>query len=189
MVRMAASCQRMAVQVRDDIRIDLRTVRRYSMLRWRDDGKGTSSRAAMRRRLNSKATSGRGFVAKQSRSILTMIVLVQALLQFGEESSMMEILGTDPMADGGINKWTPPRKSGDIPGVSTRFSLNMENEKADAGRDETAEPVSRDQISGANGDREIFTFPVQLATSRIGNLTRLIHTLLYVMTIRARLVS
>ena len=33
------------------------------------------------------------------------------------------------------------------------------------------------------GDREIFIFPVQLTTSRIGNLTRLIHTLLYVMTI------
>ena len=29
----------------------------------------------------------------------------------------------------------------------------------------------------------IFIFPVQLTTSRIGNLTRLIHTLLYVMTI------
>ena len=34
-------------------------------------------------------------------------------------------------------------------------------------------------------DREIFIFPVQLTTSRIGNLiTRLIHTLLYVMTIQ-----
>ena len=33
------------------------------------------------------------------------------------------------------------------------------------------------------GDRGIFIFPVQLTTSRIGNLTRLIHTLLYVMTI------
>ena len=29
----------------------------------------------------------------------------------------------------------------------------------------------------ANRDREIFIFPVQLTTSRIGNLTRLIHTL------------
>ena len=29
----------------------------------------------------------------------------------------------------------------------------------------------------------MFMFPVQLTTSRIGNLTRLIHTLLYVMTI------
>ena len=39
------------------------------------------------------------------------------------------------------------------------------------------------KVSGANGDREIFMFPVQLTTSRIGNLTRLIHILLYVMTI------
>ena len=36
--------------------------------------------------------------------------------------------------------------------------------------DETAEPISRDQIPGANGDREIFIFPVQLTTSRTGNL-------------------
>ena len=50
-------------------------------------------------------------------------------------------------------------------------------------RDETVEPVSRIKISGSNGDREIFIFPVQLTTSRIGNLTRLIHTLLYAMTI------
>ena len=44
-------------------------------------------------------------------------------------------------------------------------------------RDGTAEKVSRDQISGANADREIFIFPVQLTASRIGNLTRLILTL------------
>ena len=50
-------------------------------------------------------------------------------------------------------------------------------------RDGTAEPVSRDQIlRHARGQGNII-FPVQLATSRIGNLTRLIHTLLYVMTI------
>ena len=50
-------------------------------------------------------------------------------------------------------------------------------------RDGTAEPVSRDQIlRHARGQRNII-FPVQLTTSRIGNLTRLIHTLLYVMTI------
>ena len=36
---------------------------------------------------------------------------------------------------------------------------------------------------GTHGDRGMFIFPVQLATSRIGNLARLIHTLLYVMTI------
>ena len=40
------------------------------------------------------------------------------------------------------------------------------------------------KISGANGDRGISIFPFQLTTSRIGNLTRLIYTLLYVMTIR-----
>ena len=39
------------------------------------------------------------------------------------------------------------------------------------------------KLSGANGGREIFIFPIQLTTSRIGNLTRLIHNLLYVMTI------
>ena len=50
-------------------------------------------------------------------------------------------------------------------------------------RDGTAEPVSRDQIlRHARGQGDTI-FPVQLTTSRIGNLTRLIHTLLYVMTI------
>ena len=50
-------------------------------------------------------------------------------------------------------------------------------------RDGTVEPVSRDQIlRNARGQGDII-FPVQLTTSRIGNLTRLIHTLLYVMTI------
>ena len=33
------------------------------------------------------------------------------------------------------------------------------------------------KFSGANADREKLIFPVQLTTSRIGNLTRLIHTL------------
>ena len=42
------------------------------------------------------------------------------------------------------NIWTPPRNSGGIPYVSTRFSLCMEMSKLT--RDETAEPVSRDQI-------------------------------------------
>ena len=61
-------------------------------------------------------------------------------------------------------------------------------------RDGTAEHVSRDQIlRGANGDREILFFPVQLTTSRIGNLTRLIHTTLatyiYAMTINTSSLS
>ena len=33
------------------------------------------------------------------------------------------------------------------------------------------------KFSGTNANRETFIFPVQLTTSRIGNLTRLIHTL------------
>ena len=50
-------------------------------------------------------------------------------------------------------------------------------------RDGTAKPFPRDQIlRHARGQGNII-FPVQLTTSRIGNLTRLIHTLLYVMTI------
>ena len=48
-------------------------------------------------------------------------------------------------------------------------------------RDGTAERETK--FSGTYGDRGKFIFPVQLTTNRIGNLTRLIHTLLYVMTI------
>ena len=49
-------------------------------------------------------------------------------------------------------------------------------------RDGTAEPVSRDQIPRhARGQGNII-FHVQLTTSKIGNLNRLIHTLLYVTT-------
>ena len=50
-------------------------------------------------------------------------------------------------------------------------------------RDGTAETVSRDQSSRANRDREIFVYPVQLTTSRIGNLTRLINTFAICVTI------
>ena len=46
------------------------------------------------------------------------------------------------------------------------------DEHAAAGRD-----CQEAKFSGTNADREIFIFPVQLTTSRIGNLTRLIHTL------------
>ena len=45
------------------------------------------------------------------------------------------------------------------------------DEQADAGRD----PSRETNFSGANADREMFIFPVQLTTSRIGNLTRLNH--------------
>ena len=47
-------------------------------------------------------------------------------------------------------------------------------------RDGTAEPVLRTKSSGADMDREMLFFPLQLTTSRIGNLTRLtIHTYIY----------
>ena len=97
------------------------------------------------------------------------------------------------MADGGLDVltlWTPPRKSGGIPRrLSTRFSLGMHNEQADAGwdgRTRRARPNSY-KFSGVNVDRETSIFPVQLTTSRIGYLTRLIHTLLYVMTIHTHI--
>ena len=64
----------------------------------------------------------------------------------------------------------------EIPYVSTRFSLSIEMSVLT--RDGTAVLVSRDQILR----RESY-FPVQLTTSRIGSLTRLIHTLaIYVTT-------
>ena len=58
-------------------------------------------------------------------------------------------------------------------------------------RDGTAEPVSRDQMLRRERDREMFIFPVELPTSRMGNLTRLIHTLaicvaIYIHTARGK---
>ena len=41
-------------------------------------------------------------------------------------------------------------------------------------------PSRETKFSVAYADREIFIFPVQLTTRRIGNLTRLTHNLLYV---------
>ena len=70
--------------------------------------------------------------------------------------------------------------------MSTRFSLSMQMNRLT--RDGTAEPVSETKFSGANADREIFVFPVQLTTCRIGNLNRLIHTLAICVTIHGRLV-
>ena len=62
--------------------------------------------------------------------------------------------------------------------VSTRFSLSMEMSRLT--RNGTAETVSREsKFSGANKDREILTFPVQLTTCRTGNPSRLILTLAY----------
>ena len=59
--------------------------------------------------------------------------------------------------------------------MSNRFSLSVENEQADAERDgriRLASPYSQARKQGK------IVSPVQLATSRIGNHIRLIHTLL-----------
>ena len=57
-------------------------------------------------------------------------------------------------------------------------------------QDGTAETVSREQIlSGANGDREVSIFPVQLTTSRIDYLTQLIHTLSPVQLTTSRIIG
>ena len=56
-------------------------------------------------------------------------------------------------------------------------------------RDGTAEPVSRDQILRHAREQGNIIFSVQLTTSRIGNLTRLILTLLYVMTIHTYILN
>ena len=51
------------------------------------------------------------------------------------------------------------------------------DEQADAGRDFRSRLARTNSQARTNVDREIFIFPVQLTTCRIGNLTRLIHTL------------
>ena len=54
-----------------------------------------------------------------------------------------------------MNEWTPPRKSGGIPQVSTRFTLSMDMSRLT--RDGTAEPVLRGQIllrESGQGDHE-----------------------------------
>ena len=55
------------------------------------------------------------------------------------------------MAVGEIMNWTPPRKAGGMPRVSTRFSRLT--------RDGTAEPVSRDQILRRERGQEKIYFP------------------------------
>ena len=71
----------------------------------------------------------------------------------------------------------PPRKSEGIPWVSTRFSLSMENEQADAGRDgqtRLARPSSQAQTGTGNYQFSLFSW----IRTGLGNLTRLIHSLL-----------
>ena len=71
-------------------------------------------------------------------------------------------LGLDPMADDGINIWTPPRESGGIPRVSTRFSLSVENDQVDAGRDgrtHLATPNSQARTGTRKYSLSLFSLP------------------------------
>ena len=77
----------------------------------------------------------------------------------------------------GKNIWTPPRNSGRIP--TTRFSVSIENEQADKRRySQTC--LAKPNSQARTGARKFS--PVQLTINRIGNLTQLICTLLYIMT-------
>ena len=82
------------------------------------------------------------------------------------------------MAVDDISKWTPSQKARGISRVSTRFSLSVENERADAIRDSGTCLARPNSQAGAKRDREKHIFPVQLITSEIDNINQLIHTLL-----------
>ena len=60
----------------------------------------------------------------------------------------------------------------------------MEKEQADAGLDDRTR-LARPNSQARTETGKMINFSVQLTTSRIDNLTRLIHTLLYVMSIHA----
>ena len=53
------------------------------------------------------------------------------------------------------------------------------DEHVDAGRDCRTRPARPDSFPDTNADdrEDVLIFPVQLTTSRVGNLTRLIHNL------------
>ena len=54
-----------------------------------------------------------------------------------------------------MNKWTPPRKAGGIPGASIRFSVNVENEQDDArNKGEGNHSVARNVSKASRSCRE-----------------------------------
>ena len=55
-----------------------------------------------------------------------------------------------------------------------KYQPEYGDEQTDAG---LPNPSRETRFSGANTDREMLIFPVQLTTSMIGSVTRLIHTL------------
>ena len=77
------------------------------------------------------------------------------------------------------NIWTPLRTLGGIPWVSTRFSVRIENEQADTGRDGQTW-LAKPNFQAWTGTRKFF--PGQLIMWTGSATFRLICTLLYVMT-------
>ena len=67
---------------------------------------------------------------------------------------------------------------GRIPASKHQIQPEYGDEQADAGRDGRTH-LGRSNSQARTGTGEIFIFPVQLTTSRIVNLTRLIPNLLY----------
>ena len=64
-----------------------------------------------------------------------------------------------------------------------RIQPEYRDEQADAGRYYQTRLARLNSQARTETQRGIFIFPVQLTTSRIGNLTRLIPLLLYMMTV------
>ena len=78
------------------------------------------------------------------------------------------------MAYGDLNEDTDAAAElGRNPVMKYQIQPGYGDEQADAGPNPSRETI----FSGANGDRDILFFPVQLTTSNIGNLTRFIFTL------------
>ena len=82
------------------------------------------------------------------------------------------------MAYGILNKYIDAAaEPGRNPVRKHQIQPEYADEQTDAGRDCRNRLARPNSQARTRADREIFNFPVQLTTSRIGNLTRSIHTL------------
>ena len=79
-------------------------------------------------------TRCRDFVGGRFGSCVGTFRQDQERLALDTQLRDLDKLRTDPMVMSGV-KWTPPWKARGIPWITTRFSLSVKNEQADAGRD------------------------------------------------------
>ena len=87
------------------------------------------------------------------------------------------------MAFGGLNKYMDAAAElGRNPVSKHQIQPVYEDEQADAVLPKPSRET-KFSVSGTNVDRGVFICPVQLTTCRIGNLTRLIHTIAVCVTI------